>query len=151
MCIRDTHFGLGGDWGAIGGGGRSSFGMPASEAASATYQRNHWPRTYGALVSCGTVFSEIDAKINDLLINSKSELSFYQRHYLRNAAMPWCNVVRYALKRHLRISHGFLVHGLKIIEGINNIYASIELRLSQHEVKHRHLCVCHLCFVEIDS
>lgn len=124
--------------------------MPASEAASATYQRKHWPRTYGALVSCGTVFAEIDAKIKDLWANFGRELSFYQRHYLRNAAMAWHINVQHALEHNLRLSHGFLVRGLKIIDVINNIYSSIESRLSQQDVKHRHLCVCHLCFVEID-
>ena len=101
-------------------------------------------------MSCGTVFAEIDAKIKDLWANFGRELSFYQRHYLRNAAMAWHINVQHALEHNLRLSHGFLVRGLKIIDVINNIYSSIESRLSQQDVKHRHLCVCHLCFVEID-
>ena len=145
---------LGGDiWGSFGerlgvGGGSLPSDMPASEAASATYQRAHWPRLYGALVSCGTVFTEVDAKIEDLWANFRWELSFYQRTYLRNAAMPWCNVIQRALKNNLRVSHGYLVRGLKIIDTINSIYATIEARRRQHDVKHRHLCVCHLCYVE---
>ena len=136
-------------WGAIGGGGGSlPFDMPASEAASATYQRAHWPRLYGALVSCGTVFTEIDAKIRDLWANFGRELSFYQRNYLRNVAVSWKNVIQNCLKYNLRVSHGYLVRGLKIIDTINTIYATIEARRRQHDVKHRHLCVCHLCYVE---
>lgn len=136
-------------WGAIGGGGGSlPFDMPASEAASATYQRAHWPRLYGALVSCGTVSAEVDAKIRDLWANFGRELSFYQRNYLRNVAVPWKNVIQNCLKYNLRLSHGYLVRGLKIIDTINSIYASIESRLYQRDVKHRHVCVCSLCYVE---
>lgn len=143
----------GGIWESFGGrlgvgGGSLPVDMPASEAASATYQHAHWPRLYGALVSCGTVFKEVDAKIRDLWANFRWKLSFYQRTYLRNAAMPWCNVIQRALKNNLRVSHGYLVRGLKIIDTINSIYASIESRLYQSYVKHRHLCICSLCHVE---
>lgn len=143
----------GGIWGSFGGrlgvgGGSLPFDMPASEAASATYQRAHWPRLYGALVSCGTVFAEVDAKIEDLWTNFGRELSFYQRNYLRNVAVPWKNLIQHGLKYNLRVSHHYLKLGLKIIETINNIYATIAARRRQHDVKHRHLCVCHLCYIE---
>lgn len=149
-CVFQKHIS---GWGSFGGrlgvgGGSLPFDMPASEAASATYQRAHWPRLYGALVSCGTVFAEVDAKIEDLWANFRWELSLYQRTYLRNVATSWCNVIQHALKYNLRVSHGYLVRGLKIIDAINSIYASIEARRRQHDVKHRHLCICSLCYVE---
>lgn len=144
----------GGIWESFGGRlgvGGGSLPMPASEAASATYQHDHWPRRYGALVSCGTLFTELDAKIEDLWANFRCELSFYQRTYLRNAAVPWCNAIQRALKYNLRLSHGYLVRGLKIIDTINTMYESIEARRRESYVKHRHLCVCHLCYVESES
>ena len=99
-------------------------------------------------MSCGTVFKEVDAKIRDLWANFGRELSFYQRNYLRNVAVPWKNAMQTCLKYNLRLSHGYLVRGLKIIDTINTIYATIEARWRQHDVKHRHLCVCRLCYVE---
>ena len=102
-------------------------------------------------MSCRQLYAEIDAKIEDLWANFRWELSFYQRTYLRNAAMPWCNVIQHALKNNLRVSHDYLVRGLKIIDTINSIYASTESRLYQRDVKHRHLCICSLCYVESDT
>lgn len=99
-------------------------------------------------MSCRQLYAEIDAKIEDLWANFRWKLSFYQRTYLRNAAMPWCNVIQHALKNNLRVSHGYLVRGLKIIDTINTMYESVEARRRESYVKHRHLCVCHLCYVE---
>ena len=123
--------------------------MPASEPASATYQRDHWPRTYAALVSCGQVRSEILAKLSDLHYNFKGELSLNQRCYLRNVAVPWTNTVAHALEHKLALPHAFLARGLKIVEALNNIYASVETRL--YDAKHSYVCACSLCFVESES
>ena len=123
--------------------------MPASEPASATYQRDHWPRTYAALTSCGNVCSEILAKLSDLYYNFKGELSLNQPCYLRNVAVQWTNTVAHALERNLALPHAFLVRGLKIIEALNNIYASVETRL--YGDKHSLVCACSLCYIESES
>ena len=124
--------------------------MPASEPASATYQRDHWPRTYAALVSCGQVRSEILAKLRDWqYYGLKEKLSLNQRCYLRNVAVPWTKTVAHALEHKLALPHAFLARGLKIIEALNNIYASVETRL--YDAKHSYVCACSLCFVESES
>lgn len=128
--------------------------MPASESASATYHRGHWPRVYAALVACAHIRSEILAKLSDLYYNFKGDLSANQRHYIRHVGVPWTEAVRAALEQNKALPYHYLTDGLKIIEVLNNIYTSIEWRLYSrivNGVHHGTQCVCHLCFVESES
>lgn len=129
--------------------------MPASEPASASYQRGHWPRTYAALTSCANIRSEILAKLSDLYYNYKGDLSANQRHYIRHVGVPWTDTVHDALQQNTALPYHYLIDGLKIIEALNNIYASIEWRLYQRiangAARHGRDCVCSLCFVESES
>lgn len=128
--------------------------MPASEAARASYQHDHCPRTYGTLQSCAQIRSEILAKLSDLYYNFSKELSPNQRAYIRNVGTPWTECVHEALERNKPLAYYHLTDGLKIIERLNHIYTSIEHRLYDELVRnlrHPAYCVCSYCWVESEA